>query len=463
MDQSRPSPPPGDEESHSSGELARRRLESELSSTDDPEKQAFYCLKLGALMEDLQDFESAARWYSRGHALEPLDPSVSYFLNNNLGYSLNQLGRFVEAEGYCRIAIEVDGARHNAHKNLGVALNGQKFFAEAAACFVTATRACPQDGRALLLLQKLVAEQPELLSEAPELAKDLEKLLKALAAPAPPAKMGRAAPWLSWHALVSLVNPLAGWKFRERDLPGIQPVVSYVGIDGEPVTPEEMLPECSYRWTLEDRGDLPRRAFELHGAGLEAGQRGCSREAMELFRRAHLAAPRWAQPVYQAAWTALLQDKNRVAQTLYAWTDRMVPDGYWMTKTALDCLSREAAGEFPPHAYRAYVSLEHLSNRAAMTEEMVDLVPTFAPAWKDLAVLRTSPAGREEAVTRGFESRPDRETKAFLHIHHASLLNSQGRRDEARAVLQDLLGGSEATIQTRALANIVLHRIAPEV
>jgi len=98
-----------------------------------------------------------------------------------------------------------------------------------------------------------------------------------------------------------------------------------------------------------------------------------------------------------------------------------------------------------------------------MMEEMVDLVPTFAPAWKDLAVLRTSPSGREEAVTRGFESRPDRETKAFLHIHHASLLNSQGRRDEARAVLQGILRGSEGTIQTRALANIVLHRIAAEV
>jgi len=164
--------------------------------------------------------------------------------------------------------------------------------------------------------------------------------------------------------------------------------------------------------------------------------------------------------VYQAAWTALLRDKNKIAQRLYAWTDRMVPDGYWTTKTALDCLSREAAGEFPPHAYRAYVSLEHVPERAAMTEEMVELVPTFAPAWRDLAVLRTSPSGREEAIRKGFESRPDRETKAFLHIHHASFLNSVGKRAEARDVLQELLSGGESTIQTRALANLVLHRMA---
>ena len=88
-----------------------------------------------------------------------------YLLNNNLGYSLNQLGRHGEAESYCRAAIAIDAGRHNAHKNLGLSLQGQGKYLEAAQCFLQATQAAPDDLRALGHLEDLLAQHEEIGKE----------------------------------------------------------------------------------------------------------------------------------------------------------------------------------------------------------------------------------------------------------------------------------------------------------
>ena len=85
-----------------------------------------------------------------------------YYLHNNLGYSLNQLGRFEEGELYCRRAIGITSKPQNAHKNLGLALQGQGKYAEAAGCFVTATQANASDGRSVKHLEELIQQHPEL-------------------------------------------------------------------------------------------------------------------------------------------------------------------------------------------------------------------------------------------------------------------------------------------------------------
>ena len=43
--------------------------------------------------------------------MAPKKRKVSYVLHNNIGYSLNALGRFAEGEKYCRAAIEMDWVR----------------------------------------------------------------------------------------------------------------------------------------------------------------------------------------------------------------------------------------------------------------------------------------------------------------------------------------------------------------
>jgi hypothetical protein len=70
---------------------------------------------------------------------------------------------------HCRAAIGIDPGRQNGHKNLGVALQGQGRYCDAARSFILATMACPQDGRALGLLEELVAAQPEILEQEHEL------------------------------------------------------------------------------------------------------------------------------------------------------------------------------------------------------------------------------------------------------------------------------------------------------
>jgi tetratricopeptide (TPR) repeat protein len=146
-----------------------------------PEEKAHCHLRLGQLAEKMDDFEAAVSYYSQAYRLEPAITDVWYFINNNLGYSLNQLGRYEEAEGYCRAAIKIDPKRHNAYKNLGISLQGQGALAEAAANYIQAVRNEASDPRAFLLLRELLSEKPQLLRENPALVTDLENCGKAVA------------------------------------------------------------------------------------------------------------------------------------------------------------------------------------------------------------------------------------------------------------------------------------------
>ena len=54
----------------------------------------------------------------------------------------------------------------------------------------------------------------------------------------------------------------------------------------------------------------------------------------------HLA-PDWPYPVYDAAFTYLLQGDSLKAEERYAEVDRMAPRGFFTAKTSLDCLRRD--------------------------------------------------------------------------------------------------------------------------
>jgi Flp pilus assembly protein TadD len=157
-------------------------LETLLAASPDPEECAEIVLAMGQFLEGLGDFAGAIETYSRGVALEPIAGRTWYLLHNNLGYSLNQLGRFVEGERWCRAAIAIDPARHNAWKNVGLACRGQGRHAEAAACLIEAVRRDASDPRALLHLEELLEERPELLAEDAALAERLARCRAAVAA-----------------------------------------------------------------------------------------------------------------------------------------------------------------------------------------------------------------------------------------------------------------------------------------
>lgn len=158
---------------------ALTHLERLLQLSDDIEENASYFLALGQLMEQLGDHSAATEYYRGGFRLKPSRPTTWYWINNNLGYCLNELKRYDEAEPYLRTAIETAPKMSNAYKNLGLCFLGQGDYAQAAENFVSAVRADASDIRPFKHLEGLVKSHPEILSTVPDLSRTIDLCRKA--------------------------------------------------------------------------------------------------------------------------------------------------------------------------------------------------------------------------------------------------------------------------------------------
>jgi tetratricopeptide (TPR) repeat protein len=141
---------------------ALTRLQELIPLLPEPEERARCILTMGQTMEQTGNYAGAAGYYKQALALEPMHTWTWYFVNNNLGFSLNVMERFAQAELYCRMAIETDPNRPNAYKNLGLSLAGQGQYHQAAQCWVAATQINAADPRAYHLLMDLLKNHPEL-------------------------------------------------------------------------------------------------------------------------------------------------------------------------------------------------------------------------------------------------------------------------------------------------------------
>lgn len=155
-------------------------LEKILTFEEDPDERAHCFLTMGQSFEGKMDFPAAIAAYSRAFTLPARQDRTWYLLNNNIGYSLNQIGRHVEAEAYCRAAIAIDPDRHNGHKNLGLSLQGQGKYLEAARCLLTAARAQPDNFRALGHLEDLLAQHEEIGRDHPEILEEAQECREAV-------------------------------------------------------------------------------------------------------------------------------------------------------------------------------------------------------------------------------------------------------------------------------------------
>jgi tetratricopeptide (TPR) repeat protein len=142
-------------------EFAYHLLVRFANFTMNQEKDAFFRLTAGQVAEQAGEFSIAADEYRKGLKNKISNEDTAYFLNNNLGYSLNQIGKFDEAEGYCREAITIDSTRYNAHKNLGLALQGLGKWLEAAISLQRASLVS-KDPRAGKHLKELLKDHPEI-------------------------------------------------------------------------------------------------------------------------------------------------------------------------------------------------------------------------------------------------------------------------------------------------------------
>lgn len=133
-------------------------------------------LLLGLEAEENQNWEAAAKYYLRIVELAPAGDMVLYFGHNNRAYSLLQLKRFKEAEAHCVAAIEIDGARHNAYKNLGLACEALGRPVDACVFFLDAACRNAVDKRPWLHLQQLLSKTPDLLAQSPDIVERMNGL-----------------------------------------------------------------------------------------------------------------------------------------------------------------------------------------------------------------------------------------------------------------------------------------------
>ena len=151
-----------------------------LKVADDPSVKADCYLSLGRVREAVNDYAGALQCYEEAFTLDPGEDDTWYFLHNNRGFCLSQLGRHDEAAVYCRRGIEINEDRYNAYKNLGVALQGQGEYAEASACFLRAALMFPPDNRSVAHLKELLKiHREEVEREIPDIADQLNAAIEA--------------------------------------------------------------------------------------------------------------------------------------------------------------------------------------------------------------------------------------------------------------------------------------------
>lgn len=215
-------------------------------------------------------------------------------------------------------------------------------------------------------------------------------------------------------------------------------------------------------WQINGGHTVPTDAVRRHEEARAAGATGDYDRALVLLDAAHAMAPGWPYPVYDAAFTYLLQGDTDTAERCYAEVDRLAPRGFFTCKATLDCLRRERAGELPAGFCRAFTTLESLDDLPAkkgVLEGIVARFPGFAPAWKELAALLDDSGDRLRAIERGLEAEPDPETRGMLLLNKALTADQRGDRGAAIAILGDLALDPGSTLATETLAKAALAQI----
>jgi tetratricopeptide (TPR) repeat protein len=155
-------------------DAAKGLLQGFLTESDKSEYKVHCHLALGQIATDEQEFEVAVNHFNAAVALQPASQKVQYVLFNNIGYCLNMLARYQDGERQCRLALELDGRRPSAYRNLGISLQGQGNVIGAAWVLVEASKADPADTRARSILEKLISLNPTLIGSHPWIMEGLE-------------------------------------------------------------------------------------------------------------------------------------------------------------------------------------------------------------------------------------------------------------------------------------------------
>jgi len=231
---------------------------------------------------------------------------------------------------------------------------------------------------------------------------------------------------------------------------------------GQAMTADELAhADGTVNYSIVSKGNIPDEARKLHEQGRAAGGAGNHAEALALFAKAHAAAPDWAYPTYDAAFTYELMDQPDKALASYEEVLKLEPCGFFNAISSADCLRREARAEWPAGTCKAYAMVEWLSpgEQKNALEALVAKAPSLAIAWKDLAGHLDDSAARLQALDRGLAQRPDPQTRGVLLVNKAATLNTLGRRAEARRILSALVAEPALPSDVEQIAKLSLSQL----
>jgi tetratricopeptide (TPR) repeat protein len=218
----------------------------------------------------------------------------------------------------------------------------------------------------------------------------------------------------------------------------------------------------SVEWEIRDAEKIPEEARVLHEEGRTFGQKGEYVKAAAALERASQVAPYWPQPVYDLAYTRLLEGKFDEALAGYARVDKMAPRGFFTTKTALWTLEREKSGRFPHGTYLAYLSIEWArieSEKHDIARKLVEKFPDFAPGWKELGVMTKDSDEALRCFERGLSASPDAETYGMMVVNKALRLFHIGKKAEAVNILGELAVDPKSSLASAQVAKATLANL----
>ena len=208
--------------------------------------------------------------------------------------------------------------------------------------------------------------------------------------------------------------------------------------------------------------DVPEEALELRRRAREAGSNGDFDGSLTLLNKASELAPEWPYPIYDRAFTRLLMQDFDSARADYQHVVDLASRGFFTAITALNTLNREKRGELPVGTYLSYVSLEWIDDpleRGKAIQNMVDSVPNFAPAWKELANIAERDNDQLAAIERGLAASPDAQTEGVLLVNKALALNRSGNHESAVRILGELALDPDSPSDVERIAKLSLAQI----
>ena len=239
---------------------------------------------------------------------------------------------------------------------------------------------------------------------------------------------------IALFTILGLVSSCNKHEKQNLNLKTEKMTIKFTDSKGNAISKEELSKATgTFNYEIYGIENVSDQAKLLHNVARQLGQSGKYTEAIEKLREAHKVAPKWPYPVYDMAYTYLLQGDFDNALRYYKLTDELAPRGFYTSKTALHTLEKEKTGEFQKGLYKSYLSLEWIQDiqeKKEIVQLLVNKFPTFAPAWKDYSSFLEGKE-RLEAIDKGLTANPDSETKGMLLINKALTINNDGDFDGA--------------------------------